>query len=321
MKAFYSRKYGDPQHLKIEEHEIPAPKKDEVLVRVLHTTINDFDYSLVTGKPKIYRLIFGLPKPRRPIPGMELSGEVISVGEAVKNFKKGDSVYGDISEKGWGTFTEYACVNEKALRIKPDYISSETAAATPHAAMLAFQGLVRVGKLKEKSNILVNGAGGGMGTFAIQIAKQYGCTITAVDHGDKLEKLRELGADEVIDYTKTDFTKTGERYDLIIDAKSTRSPWAYARALKKNGKFVTVGGTPGVLIRILISKGFVKLITGKSLSILALKPNEDLDKIEEMYKANTLKPLIDGPHEFEKIPELIDYFGKGKHFGKIVVEV
>ncbi len=317
MKAIIQTSYGSPEALQIKDIEKPSPGKNEVLIKVMATTINDFDWSLITGKPHLYRLLFGLFKPKKPTPGIELAGIVEALGAEVKNLHIGDRVYADISEAGWGSFAEYISVNESTLSLIPEHMSFAEAASIPHAAMLAYQGLVDVANIRKNQKVLVNGAGGGMGSFAVQIAKLYNAEVTGVDSRRKFDMMRSIGYDHLIDYRQTDFTETGDKYDLIIDAKSTRGPATYARALKPNGNYVTVGGHLNRLIQLAIASK----TTRKNMHVLALKPNKDLNKISEMYAKGQLKTQIDGPYDFDEIPRLISYFGKGEHLGKIVITV
>ncbi len=318
MKAIVCTKYGAPELLKIQEVVQPAPKKNEILIRVRATAINDYDWSMVRGKPYLYRLMFGLGKPKRQIPGMELAGTVEALGRNVENLKIGDSVYGDISDYGFGSFAEYICIHEKAVVKKPETMDFHEAASLPHAALLALQGL-RMGKIKKGYKILLNGAGGGVGTFALQLAKHHECEVTGVDTGKKLETIKSMGFDSVIDYKKIDFTRNKQEYDLILDCKTNRNPFAYLRSLKQNGRYVSVGGKLHRLLQILCYKKFISFFFKRQLQILSLKPNQGLDTINELYSQGKLKCIIDGPHAFEKIPELITYFGRGRHTGKIVV--
>ena len=236
-----------------------------------------------------------------------------AVGSAVTLFKVGDAVYGDTSEHGGGGFAEYFCVNEKAMLHKPAQLSFIEAAATPHALCLADQGL-RLGDLRPGMKVLINGAGGGVGTFALQLAKRLGATVTGVDDRSKLEAMRKMGFDEVIDFRAVDFTTTGQRYDLVLDTKSTRSASAVSRALAPGGVYVTVGGTPGQLIQLLVAGWF-----RKNIRILAMKTNAGLAELEPMM-GSALRPVIDGPHPWLDAPRLMRYFGDGKHFGKVVLE-
>ncbi|HQZ49143.1 MAG: NAD(P)-dependent alcohol dehydrogenase [Chitinophagaceae bacterium] len=321
MKAIYCTKYGSTEDLQLIEIDKPVPTKNELLVKVKATAVNDYDWSLVSGKPFVYRLLFGLRKPKNPIPGMELSGVVEDVGSGVTLFKVGDEVYGDISNYGFGSFAEYICINEKAVMLKPADMSFTDAASIPHASMLAYQAIVEKGNIKDGQTVLINGAGGGVGNFGLQIAKQFDVTVMGVDAGDKFAMMKTTGFDECIDYTKEDFTKNGQRYNLVIDAKTNRSPLAFLRSLHKNGKYVTVGGKVGRLLQLLILKFWIRIFTNKRLIIVALKPNRDLEYINNLYAAGKIKPVIDGPYSFSEIRKAIQHFGEGKHKGKVVIIV
>ncbi|WP_340102662.1 NAD(P)-dependent alcohol dehydrogenase [Rhodohalobacter sp. 8-1] len=321
MKAILLKEYGLPKDLEFGDVAKPVPKENEVLVKVHSASINDWDWGFVRGKPYIIRMFFGLRKPKINIPGVDVSGTIEAVGGNVKSFKIGDDIYCDLSECGLGGFAEYVCVPEKTLYRKTSNISHNDAAAIPHAGTLALQGLLEKGEVKSGQTILINGAGGGVGTLGIQILKPYDVTVTGVDSAEKLDLMKSLGFDSVMDYKKVDFTATGETYDLILDAKSNRSVFKYARALKKGGKYVTVGGSMIRLLEIALIGSLISLFTGKKLSVLVLEANKGLDQISELVKQGHIKPIIDGPYEFEKIPELIQYFGEGRHKGKIVVEM
>ncbi|WP_421774366.1 NAD(P)-dependent alcohol dehydrogenase [Gracilimonas sp.] len=321
MKAILLKEYGLPHKLELGEVPIPVPKEEEVLVRIHSASINDWDWGLIRGKPFIIRLLYGLRKPKVRIPGVDISGSIEAVGQKVHSFNIGDEIYCDLSECGFGGFAEYVCVPENMLSKKPASLSHNEAAAIPHAGLLALQGLIHKGEMKSGQKILINGAGGGVGTLAIQMLKPTKSEVTGVDSGEKLELMKSLGYDHVIDYKKTDFTETGERYDLILDTKSNRSVFKYARSLKKKGMYITVGGTMPRLFEVLMSGSFLSLLTSKKFSVLALKPNKGLDQLNRLAEKDILKPVIDGPYSFDQIPELIQYFGEGKHKGKIVVEI
>lgn len=321
MKAVLHHKYGGPEVLKVEEVDQPVPRSEEVLVKVVSSAVNDYDWATTTGDPFLYRLLFGLFKPRQPILGMEMAGEIEVVGAEVTKFKKGDFVFGDTSDHGFGTFAEMIAIHEDALTLKPENMSFEDAAALPHAGLLAFQGLVNLGGIKKGFRVLLNGAGGGVGTLALQIAKKYHCEVTGVDTGEKLERMKELGFDHVIDYKRENFTKKEEKYDLILDCKTFHSAFAYPGVLKKGGIYVTVGGSLLRMIQILLVGKLVRWFTGRQLKILGLKPNKDLDKVIELYQEGVLKPEIDGPYRLEDTPEQVGRFGRGEHSGKIVVRV
>lgn len=321
MKAIVIDKYGSPATLKLKEVDNPSPKKHEVLVKIHATAINDYDWSLVRGKPYIYRVMFGFFKPKSPIPGMELAGTVESIGQDVQFFKPGDAVYGDISDYGFGSFAEYICIHEKALSRKPSQMSFVESTSIPHAALLALQAIRNVGKIAKGQEILINGAGGGVGTFGVQLAKQLQCKVTGVDSEDKLAVMKNIGFDHVIDYRKEDFTKNGRQYHLILDCKTNRSPFAYIHSLKPNGMYVTVGGNLLRLIQILLFSKIISFFSQKKLSILALKPNEGLDYIEELFLQAKLRCIVDGPHSLADVPSLLQYFGEGKHTGKVVIKI
>jgi NADPH:quinone reductase-like Zn-dependent oxidoreductase len=321
MKAILLKEYGLPNVLEIGEVAKPIPNDNEVLARIHSASINDWDWGLVRGKPFVIRLFFGLKKPKITIPGVDVSGKIEAVGSKVSSFNIGDEIYCDLSECGCGGFAEYVCIPEKILSKKPSNISHNDASALPHAGLLALQGLVEKGKVKSGQSILINGAGGGVGTLGIQILKSYGAKVTGVDSDEKLDLMKSLGFDSVMDYRKVDFTGTGEKYDLILDTKSNRSVFKYARSLKKNGTYITVGGSMYRLFEIALLGSLISLFTRRKLSVLIHKPNKGLDQISKLVEKGQIKPVIDGPYGFDKIPEMIQYFGEGKHLGKIVVEI
>ena len=319
MKAIIYENYGGPDNLQLKEIEKPTPKDDEVLIKVYAVSINDWDYGLLHGDA-INRMMYGLRKPKKQILGSDVAGRIEEVGKNVTKFQPGDDVFGDLSGK-WGGFAEYVCANEKALALKPAGMSYEQAAAIPQAAMLAVQGLIDKAKIKHGQKILLNGAGGGVGTIAIQIAKLYGAEITAVDSTQKLDMLRSLGADHVIDYTKEDFTKEGKQYDIILDVKTNRSLFDYARALKPNGIYATVGGSIGRLLQALFVAPWIRMFTKKKIGIVALKTNKDLVYMNELFESGKMKPVIDGHYKLEDVPEAMRRFGKAEHKGKLVISI
>ncbi|MBK6832465.1 MAG: NAD(P)-dependent alcohol dehydrogenase [Flavobacteriales bacterium] len=317
MKAIVCERYGAPEQLQLGEVPGPVPKERQLLVRVHATTVNDYDWSMVTGKPRIYRLFFGSLRPRRPIPGMELAGVVETLGPKATKWRVGDAVYGDTSNGGLGTFAEFVCVPEGELRRMPQGLSFVEAAAIPHALELAYQALEDIGKLNNGERVLINGGGGGVGTFALQLAKRLGCTVWGVDTGEKLKAMTTQGFDRVIDYKQQDFTQLGERFDLVVDAKIKRSARELARALTPDGRYVTVGGDPGRLISLLFARWFGR----RNMHILALKSNKNLDALAPLLSSGALKPVIDGPYALEDAPRLIRRFGEGSHTGKVVLEL
>ncbi|MBL4703333.1 MAG: NAD(P)-dependent alcohol dehydrogenase [Flavobacteriales bacterium] len=324
MKAYQINHYGVPKNVLIlKEVEQPVPLENEVLLRICATTINDYDWVIVAGKPRLLRLMFGFGKPKKKfqIPGMELAAVIEAVGKNVTKFKLGDEVYGDTSGFRFGTFAEYICMDENSLEIKPSGMSFEEAASIPHASMLALQGLHDIGNLQEGQKILINGGGGGVGCFALQLAKLKNIEVTGVDSGEKLKRLKELGFDQMIDYKKEDFTKLKTKYDLILDCKTNRSPFAYTRVLSPKGKYVTVGGNMTRMLQLLFLKPLISLFSTKKMFIVALKPNKDLAYISDLYTKGKIKCPIDGPYELEEIPSAVQRFGEGKHFGKIVISI
>jgi NADPH:quinone reductase-like Zn-dependent oxidoreductase len=319
MKAIVQREYGSTDSLRLEDVERPSPKKDEVLIRVQAAAVNDYDWSLVRGKPYLYRLMFGLTEPRNRIPGMEVSGVVESLGPEAKAFCEKDEVFGDTSEFGFGCFAEYVAVSEKALTKKPETKSFVEAASIPHAAMLAFQGLQDLGKIANGQKLLINGAGGGVGSFGLQIAKLWNAEVTGVDTGPKLEMMKQIGFDHVVDYRREDFTRSGKKYDLILDTKTTRSPWAYLRSLSPGGRYVTVGGSLPRLLQAFVLGPMLAGTADKKIRILALKPNKGIEHVVELFASGKLKCTIDGPYSLAEAPKAIRRFGQGRHFGKVVL--
>jgi len=317
LKALIYTKYGGPEVLQVKEIAKPFPKDDEVLIKVHAVSINDWDWGLLKGD-FINRLLNGLRKPKRKILGSDIAGRIEAVGKNVTQFKTGDDVYGDLSGQ-WGGFAEYVCANEKAIALKPASMSFEEAAAIPQAAMLAVQGLIDKGKIQTGQKLLINGAGGGVGTYGVQIAKLYGVEVTGVDSTGKLDMLRSVGFDHVIDYTKEDFTKNGKSYDLVLDAKTNRSMFDYTRALSRHGVYVTVGGSLARLLQCLLLGPWISLIRKKYFRIVALKPNKDLAYMNELFEAGKIKSVIDGPYKLEEAADAFRIFAKGEHKGKMVI--
>lgn len=317
MKAIVYTKYGGPEVLQLKEVEKPTPKDDEVLVKVYAVSINDWDMGLLEGD-FINRMLNGFFKPKRKILGSDIAGRIEAVGKNAKQFKQGDEVFGDLSGK-WGGFAEYVCAAEKSLSLKPFSMSFNEAAAIPQAAMLAVQGLIDKGKIQKGQKLLINGAGGGVGTFAIQIAKLYGVEVTGVDSAGKLDMLRSMGFNHVIDYTKEDFTKNGRRYDLILDVKTNRSIFNYTHALTRNGTYVTVGGSIARLFQLLFLAPWIRMFRKKNMLVVALKTNKDLAYMNELFEAGKMKPVIEGPYKLDEFAEAIRIFSKGEQKGKVII--
>jgi NADPH:quinone reductase-like Zn-dependent oxidoreductase len=319
LKAIIYAEYGGPEVLQVKEIEKPIPKNGEVLIKVHAVSINDWDWGLLHGD-FVNRLLNGLLKPKRKILGSDIAGRIEIVGKNVTRFKKGDDVYGDLSGR-WGGFAEYTCALEKSLAMKPAVMSFEEAAAIPQAAMLAVQGLIDKGKIQPGQKLLINGAGGGVGTFALQIAKTYGVEVTGVDKTNKLDMLRSIGFDHVIDYTQEDFTKNNRCYDLILDVKTNRSISDYVRALCPKGVYVTVGGSLFHLLQALFLGRWISRINKKQICIVALKPNKDLAYMNKLFEDGKVKPVIDGPYRMDEIHKAFELFGKGDHKGKVVITI
>lgn len=321
MKAIVMERYGTPDVLKLKDVPTPKPKPKEVLVRVCAASVNDWDWGLLLGKPFVNRMISGLFTPKVQIIGGDIAGRIEAVGADVEVFEPGDEVYGDLCMSGFGAFAEYVCAPQACLAHKPRSMSFEQAAAIPQAGMLAVQGLVDVGQIQSGQQLLLNGAGGGVGTFALQIAKTYGVEVTVVDKPAKLDMLRAMGADHVVDYLNEDFTKSGKCYDLILDVKTNRSPLDYTRALNPNGTYVTVGGDIPRLLQVLLLGPLISRFNDKHMRLVSLKPNKNLTYVNEQFEAGTLKPVIEGPYKLADVPEAMRLFGTGDHMGKIVISM
>jgi NADPH:quinone reductase-like Zn-dependent oxidoreductase len=318
VKAVVYEKYGSPDVLELREVKTPTPKDDEVPIRIHAVSINDWDWGLLQGTPFMTRVLSGFLRPKKRILGSDIAGRIEALGENVKRFHLGDEVFGDLSGR-WGGFAEYVCAPETALALKPPSMTFAEAAAIPQAAMLAVQGLRDRGGIQPGQKVLINGAGGGVGTFAVQIAKLYGVEVTGVDSSAKLDLMRSLGFDKVIDYAQEDFTRNGTRYDLILDVKTNRSIFDYARALSPNGTYVTVGGSLARLFQILFIGPLISMTTKKTICVAMLKPNKDLAYMCELFEAGKVKPVIDRFRTLSEVPEAMRHFGAGDHKGKIVI--
>ena len=320
MRAIVYHHYGSPDVLQLKEVAKPVPKDDEVLVKVHAASVNSYDWDLLRGEPYLYRLLFGILKPKYKIPGADIAGRVEAVGKDVKQFHRGDEVFGDLCESEWGGFAEYVCAHENALAIKPANIAFDEAAAVPQAGLLALQGL-RKGQVQPGHKVLINGAGGGAGTFAIQIAKSFEAEVTAVDSTGKLDMMRSIGADHVIDYTQEDFTRNGKRYDLILDMQGYHSIFDYKRALSPRGIYVMVGGSIALIFQTLLLGPLLSSAGGKRMAILPYKPNKDLAFMKDLLEAGKVKPVIDSRYPLNEVPEAFRHFGEGQFKGKIVITV
>ena len=320
MKAIVYHKYGSPDVLKLEEVRKPTPADNQLLIKVYAVSINRSDWEGVTGKP-LYARIGGLFKPGNKILGSDIAGTVEAVGKDVKQFKPGDEVFGLMLNYGGG-FAEYACKSEKALALKPASMTFEQAAAIPQAAVIALQGIRDKGQVQPGQKVLINGAGGGTGTFAIQLAKLAGAEVTGVDNTEKLELMQSLGADHVIDYTQEDFTKNGQQYDLILDVIAHRSVFAYQRALAPNGTYFMVGGSVATMFQSLLLGPWIRRTTGRKISILMVQTDaRDLIYITELIESGKVVPVIDKRYALSETAEALRYLGEGHAKGKVVITV
>lgn len=323
MKALKMRKYGSPDFLEIQNMEKPTPAKDQVLVKVCAVSINDWDWNLLYGSPFIpNRFMAGLFRPSIII-GSDIAGVVEAVGSEVSSFKPDDEVYGDLSGCGFGGFAEYVCAPESAVRFKSSAMSFEQAAAIPQAGMLALQGVMADGQPQTGQSVLINGAGGGVGSIAIQLLKLHDLEVTGVDSAEKLEAMRSWGFDHVIDYRTVDFTRNGKRYDLIIDVKTNQSPKDYERALNAGGTYATVGGPMLNLAKIGLSSLRINRDRDKKLRVIGLQTNRDLDYFNDLFEAGKFKPVIDKEYAFteKEVRNAFHRFEAALHKGKIVIRI
>jgi NADPH:quinone reductase-like Zn-dependent oxidoreductase len=320
MKAIVYTQYGPPDVLQLKEVAKPTPRDDEVLIKVQAVSVNRSDWEGLIGKP-LYARIGGLLKPRHQILGSDIAGRVEMAGRNIRRFQPGDEVFGDILPR-MGGFAEYVCARESALALKPASMTFEEAAAIPQGAVIALQGIRDKGQVQPGQKVLISGAGGGAGTFAVQLAKLYGAEVTGVDNTGKLDFMRSLGADHVIDYTREDFTKNGKQYDLILDVVAHRSVFAYKRALRSNGSYFLAGGSVATIFQILLLGPWIRGTTGKRIRILAVKPSlKDLVYITELCEAGKVVPVIDRRFPLSEVPEALRYLGEGRTKGKVVITV
>ena len=322
MKAIVCRTYGSPDVLKFEEVPKPTPKENEVLVKVHAASANAGDWHLMRGDPFLIRLMFGLLRPKAEILGADIAGKVEAVGSNVKQLKPGDEVFGDISGCGFGAFAEYVSVPENALALKPANISFEEAAAASSAAITALQGLRDAGKIQSGQKVLVNGASGGVGTFAVQIAKSFGAEVTGVCGTGNMEMVGSIGADHVIDYRKEDFTKNGKHYDLILDAAAFRSIFDYLPALSSKGIYVMIGGSTAQFFQSMFAAPWISMTGSKKMTnILKKVNNKDMVFMKELLEAGKVKSVIDRRYPLTETAEAIRYLEKGHARGKVVITV
>ncbi len=333
MKAIVCTRYGSPDVLQLKEVAKPVPGDNQALVKVHAASLNATDFETLRG---VFIVRMSSPfVPAHRVLGTDIAGRVETVGGSVKRFHPGDDVWADLTEHGWGAFAEYVCVPEDALRLKPACMTYEEAAAYPQAAVLALQNLRGTGEppptpiLLDKGpivpgqKILINGAGGGVGTFAVQLAKYFGAEVTGVDSPAKLDMLRSIGADHVIDYTREDFTRNGKHYDLILDVVARRSIPAYKRALSPDGTCVLVGGSASAIAEAMLLGPLASRKGSKKLGVVMWKANrkEDLNFVAELFEAGSVKPVIDRSYPLEEVPQALRCLEDGHAHGKVVISV
>ena len=315
MRAVVYDRYGPPESLRVDDLPTPSPSTNQVLLRVFATSINLSDWECLRGAP-LYARLGGLRAPARRTLGSDVAGRVEAIGSGVTRFRVGDEVYGDNLQLKGG-FAEYAVAPESTLAIKPAELTFAQASTIPQAGAIALQGTVGAGKNRR---VLINGGGGGSGSFAIQLAKRLGAHATGVDNGGKLEFMRSLGADEVIDYQRDDFTRDREPYDLILDLVAHRSVFAYRRALAPGGRYRCVGGPVRALLRVLTLGAAAGLVTGRRLGVLAVREGPPhFEPLTEMCAAGDVSIHIDRTVGLDQVPGALAYVGEGHALGKVVV--
>lgn len=319
MRAVVYSAYGGVEQLRLAEVARPVPGPGEVLIRVKAASLNSWDWDLLRGQPFLARL-GGLMKPRHPILGADVAGVVEAVGAGVSRFAVGDAVFGDLSAGNWGGFAEYVAASEAALARIPAGVSFEAAAATPQAGLLAWQGLRWKGEVRPGDKVLVNGGGGGAGTFAIQLARQAGAVVTGVDRAEKLELMRAMGAERVIDYRVEDFAAGGERYDLIIDMVASRPLAQYRQALTPTGRLAVIGGTTPTILAVASIGAMTSKPEGQQLGLVLHRPDvKQLAELGALIAAGEVKPAIDRVYPLAETAEAFRRIGEGQTLGKLVV--
>jgi NADPH:quinone reductase-like Zn-dependent oxidoreductase len=322
MKAIVYTEYGAPDKvLDLHDVEKPVPKSDDVLVRVLAASVNYSNAAFVSGDPFIVRIMgAGLMKPEFRILGTDIAGQVEAVGEDVTQLSPGDEVFGDLSDCGRGGYAEYVAVPEDVLGLKPSNMTFEEAAAVPEAGAVALQGLRDKGEVQAGEQVLIVGASGGIGTYAVQIAKALGAEVTGVCGTGNLDLVRSIGADHVIDYTREDFVEGGGRYDLILATAGYRSIFDYARALKPEGRYVVTGGSLAQVFQPMFLGPLISMRGSKKVGNLLLEINkENLVALKDLIEAGKVKSVIDRCYPLDEIAEAIDYYRRGHARGKVVL--
>lgn len=323
MQAIVRVEYGSPDVLKLEVVNKPVVTDKSILVRVYGSSVNAGDWHLMRGTPFFIRLLFGgLFTPKIKILGFDMAGRVEAIGKSVTQFKPGDEVFGDLSECGFGAFAEYVCTPEALLVLKPTNLTFEKAATVPGAALAALQGLRDFGRIQVGQKVLINGASGGVGSFAVQIAKALGAEVTGVCSTLKMDMVRTLGADHVIDYTQTDITQTGEQYDLILDAAAYRSVFDYQSALTSEGTYVLVGGSTARLLQVMIFGNWISRTMHKKVKFVVSKPNQaDLTILKVLLESGQIVPYVDRCYNLSEVPAAICQLEQRQVRGKIAITI
>jgi len=324
MKAIVRYRYGSPDVLELREIEKPVPKDQDVLVRVRAASLNADDLEYLYGKSPFTRMATGLRQPRIHGLGVDVAGQVEAVGKQVTSFQEGDEVFGNMTVYGLGAYAEYVCAPARAFALKPARMSFEEAATVPQSAILALQGLRGKRQIDSGDQVLINGAGGNVGPFAVQIAKYFGAEATGVDSTGKLDMVRSVGADHVIDYTREDVIGNGQRYDLILDVVARRSMWEWRRALKPAGAYVMLGASTALLLQGAFVGPLISLTGSRKLAVMWWwKPfqRNDVAFLKELIEAGRVAPVIDRRYPLNEVPDALRYLETGNARGKIVITV
>jgi NADPH:quinone reductase-like Zn-dependent oxidoreductase len=321
MKAVVYSEYGSSEVLRLEEVAKPVPKDGEVLVKICAASVNAADWRMMRADPFLVRLYAGLFRPKKfPVLGADIAGRVEAVGKDVTQFRQGDMVFGDVFASGFGGFAEYKCARENELVLKPSNLSFEEAAAVPLAGLTALHGLRDSGQVQAGQKVLINGASGGVGTFAVQLAKYFGAEVTAVCSTKKMELMRSLGADHVIDYTQDDFTRNGQQYDLILGVNGFRSIFDYRRALSPRGRYAMIGGGSAQLFQALLVGPWLSMTGYRKIVVVSSKPNQkDLHFMKQLLESGKIKPVIEKRYSLAEVPEAVRYVEQGHAVGKVII--